>query len=109
MIERAQSFSKGGKIIERVMEIERYKIEEDRLKKMLRSKSSKLAEFQEDKKMPVQIQGFDKVPGRAKPSPFQVHKTRDAHIMIDYENRKDVVLAQSARTVFNKEKDKRLS
>lgn len=76
---------------------------------MLRSKSSRLADYQEDKKVAVQIQGFDKVPGRSKPSPFQVHRTRDAHVMIDYDNRKDVVLAQSARTVFNKEKDKRLS
>ena len=76
---------------------------------MLRSKSSRLAEHQDEKKMAVQIQGFDKVPGRGKPSPFQVHKIRDAHVMIDYDNRKDVVLAQSARTVFNKEKDKRLS
>jgi hypothetical protein len=43
MIERAHSFSKGGKVIERIMEIERYKIERDQLSKMLRSKSSKLA------------------------------------------------------------------
>lgn len=41
MIERAQSFSKGGKQIERVMEIEKYKIGKEQLNKILRSKSSK--------------------------------------------------------------------
>jgi hypothetical protein len=43
MIERAHSFSKGGKIIERIMEIERYKIKRNELSKMLRSRSNKLA------------------------------------------------------------------
>jgi len=34
---------------------------------------------------------------------------KDAHVAIDYDNKKDLVLAKSARTVFKKEKDKRLS
>jgi len=42
MIERAQSFSKEGKQIERVMEIEKYKISKEELNKILRSKSSKV-------------------------------------------------------------------
>jgi hypothetical protein len=47
MIERAQSFSKGGKVIERVMEIEKYKIDRDKLNKILSSKSSRLAQLKE--------------------------------------------------------------
>lgn len=49
------------------------------------------------------------MPGREKPSPFLLHNVRDTHAKIDYENKKDVVLAKSARTVFAKEKDERLS
>lgn len=102
MIERAPSFSKGGQIIERVMEIEKYKIERDQLNKILRSKSSKLAQYKDQIKQPVQIQGFDKVPGREKLSSFLIHKTKDAHVTIDYNNKKEVVLAQPSRTLFNK-------
>ncbi len=53
MIERAPSFSKGGQVIERVMEIEKYKIGRDELNKMLRSKSSKLAQYKEKVKQPI--------------------------------------------------------
>jgi hypothetical protein len=49
------------------------------------------------------------VPGREKLNSFQIHKTKDAYSGVDYDNKKDVVLAKSARTVFNKEQDKRLS
>lgn len=34
---------------------------------------------------------------------------KDAYASIDYDYKKDVVLAKSARTVFNKEQDQRLS
>jgi hypothetical protein len=49
------------------------------------------------------------VPGREKPSPFLLHNVRDTHAKIDYDNKKDVILPKSARTVFAKEKDERLS
>jgi hypothetical protein len=45
MIERAQSFSKGGKVIERIMEIEKYKVDSDGLNRILRSKSSKTIDY----------------------------------------------------------------
>lgn len=45
MIERAQSFSKGGKVIERIMEIEKYKVDRDGLKHILRSKSSRTIDY----------------------------------------------------------------
>lgn len=102
MIERAPSFSKGGQIIERVMQIQRYKIDRDELNNILRSKSSKLAQYKDKIKQAIQIEGFDKVPGRDKLNSFQIHKTKDAYVTVDYDNKKDVVLAKSSRTLFNK-------
>lgn len=90
------------------MEIEKYKVDRDGLKHILRSKSSRTIDYKQPK-IAVEIQGFDKVPGRQKPSPFLLHNVKDTHAKIDYDNKKDVVLVKSARPVFTKEKDERLS
>ena len=55
MIERSKSFSKGGGIIERIMEIDKYKIDKEQLNRMLHSKHSKIAGTKHEPKEPIII------------------------------------------------------
>lgn len=109
MIERARSFSKGGANIERVMEIERYKIEKEKLDKILHSQSAKLANYKDNIKEAVVMEGFNKVPGREKPNSFLLHTVKDAYTTLDYDNKKEVVMRRTAHLPFRKETDERLS
>jgi hypothetical protein len=55
------------------------------------------------------MNGFDKVPGREKPSPFLLHNVKDAHPHLNYEDKKSYVMARAATLPVRKEKDERLS
>lgn len=91
MIERSKSFSKGGNIIERVMEIERYSIDREKLSRILSSKST---QPNQSSKQTISIEGFNKVTGRDKPSPFLIHHTRDNNQHLNYENKKDTIMTR---------------
>lgn len=109
MIPRSKSFSKGGANIERVMEIEKYRIDPSQLSKMLKPRMKAQQAKPESSESDVPVNGFDKVPGRQKPNSFLLHKVKDAHTQLNYEEKKDFVMPRTATLPVRKEKDERLS
>jgi len=91
------------------MEIEKYKIDQAKLTRILTSKSQKLVEFKQKIKTPAIIEGFNKIPGREKPNSFLMHKVKDSYASLEYENKKDNVLMKTFTLPFRKENDERLS
>jgi hypothetical protein len=55
------------------------------------------------------MQGFDKIPGREKPSPFLLHEVKDTNAHLDYVYKTDMLLTKAASFPIRQEKDERLS
>ena len=55
------------------------------------------------------MQGFDKIPGREKPSPFLLHEVKDTNAHLDYVYKPDMLLTKAASFPIRQEKDERLS
>ena len=72
---------------------------------MLRPKL-KAHHYQDSKDAPNR---FDLVTGRDKPNPFLIYSVKDTHTHLDYQNKKDTVLAKTSHLPFRREKDRRLS
>lgn len=64
MLQRVKSFSKGGANIERVLSVERYKIDQDKLNKILSSQQSPLQSSTHKNNNNRHLEAFDKVTGR---------------------------------------------
>lgn len=99
-MQRSKSFSKGGNIIDRVIEIERYRVDPQTLKKMLAPKlcNEIRTHKQDQSEHPEELAPtpFDKLTGRNKPNSFLRFNVKDANTHLNYSPDKDKVMTKAA-------------
>lgn len=105
MIHRPKSFSKGGAIIDRTMQIQKYDIDPTTLKAMLAPKLNH-RRHPTPSHLSVHQAAFDKVTGREKPNPFLISQIKDTNTHLEYQDRRK---ASEKVLPVNRTKGERLS